>query len=913
MDSSLFRYIWRYSKVDQISILLIVLASQIPYFISLDIPKTIVNKAIQGGAFEKVNGRIAEGATAPFLKIDVALPGFVGGGNVVLFPGIALEQLPYLIAWSVFFLLMVVVNNGFKYQLNTMKGRVGERLLRRMRYQLFDRILRFPLPHFRKVKPAEMATMIKDEVEPVGGFVGEAYATPAFLGGQALTALLFIMLENFWLALIAFAVISVQLGIIPKLRKRVLVLGRERQLTARQLAGRVAEVVDGIREVRANDTSNFERADVAARLGRIFSIRFEIYQRKFAVKALNNFLAQVTPFVFYLLGGYLAIVEGTISVGALVAVVIAYKDLPGPLKELLDWDQQRMDIQIKYEQVVQQFNAERMLDPSAQAIDAARDKPLSGAITAVSLSYADETGVKLVDSVSFSVNFEDHVAIVGPSGGGKTEIAMLVSGLFKPTGGSISVDDLDIGKAPEAVTGRRIGYVGPETYLFPTTVLSNVLYSLGHRPADRSGELSAELAAERERFLIESRHTGNAEFDRDADWIDYQGAGVASMDELMTRVMALLKLLDFDREIYELGLRSTVSPDTHPKLVEALITIRKSLRQHLDDPKFAHLVEPFDRLRFNRNASLGDNLIFGKATGKKFYFDRMAENTYVRKVIEENKLSDELVEIGHTMAATTLEMFADLPEGHEFFDRFSFIGANELPEYKGLLARARDSGLAALASADRDKFISLSFKLVPERHRLGFVDDALRERFLEARKQFAQDIPADLRTEVDFFDADTYTASATVMENIVFGKVAYGVAQAEPRVYALIGEVLDQFGQRKAVIEAGLDFQVGVGGSRLASAQKQKVGLVRALLKRPDLLVINEATAGLDSSTQRAIMDGVQSETKGRGLIWVLHRADLAERFSHTLLMSEGKIIEQGKTADLVHEGTRLTEMIKAA
>jgi putative ABC transport system ATP-binding protein len=48
-------------------------------------------------------------------------------------------------------------------------------MLRRLRYELTDRVLRFPLIHFRKVKQAEVATMIKDEVEPLGGFIGDAF------------------------------------------------------------------------------------------------------------------------------------------------------------------------------------------------------------------------------------------------------------------------------------------------------------------------------------------------------------------------------------------------------------------------------------------------------------------------------------------------------------------------------------------------------------------------------------------------------------------------------------------------------------------------------------------------------------------------------------------------------------------
>ena len=63
---------------------------------------------------------------------------------------------------------MVLFNGGFKYVINTSKGRMGERMLRRLRYELSDRILRFPILQVRKVKQAEVATMIKDEIEPLG-------------------------------------------------------------------------------------------------------------------------------------------------------------------------------------------------------------------------------------------------------------------------------------------------------------------------------------------------------------------------------------------------------------------------------------------------------------------------------------------------------------------------------------------------------------------------------------------------------------------------------------------------------------------------------------------------------------------------------------------------------------------------
>src|SRR5437588_3257265 len=375
MERSLFRFIIQFSKRDQLLVVPLVLASMVVYYLSLDLPKTIINQAIQGVSFPSSD-------------------------SVKHFLGFDLERIPYLLALSVVFLVLIVLNGWLKFQINTMKGWMGERMLRRLRYALFDYILRFPLARFRRVKPAEMATMIKDEVEPLGGFIGEALITPLFLGGQALTAMAFIVYQHWVLGLVAVAVVGVQAFIIPKLRKRQLVLGRERQLTARALAARIAECVEGAAEIHAHDTSNYERAEISARLGRIFRIRFELYQRKFMRQLLNNFLSQVTPFLFYTVGGYLVIV-GKLDIGALVAVIAAYKDLPTPVKELIDWDQQRLDVEIKYNQVVEQFTAEDVAPPELQAPMETPPLPRDGRLKLTGVTLFDEAGTRLVDEVSF--------------------------------------------------------------------------------------------------------------------------------------------------------------------------------------------------------------------------------------------------------------------------------------------------------------------------------------------------------------------------------------------------------------------------------------------------------------------------------------------------------------------------------
>ncbi len=440
MQISLFSYIWQHTKRQQLYILLIVLLSMPFYFLSLDLPKTIVNLPIQGKGFP------AETSTQPFLQITTDCFGFCE--EMTLFGGFDLERWPYLVGLSLLFLALVCINGWFKFYINVYKGRLGERMLRRLRYELVDRVLRFPPGHFKRVKASEMATMVKDEVEPLGGFIGDAYVQPVFLGGQAITALVFILVQNLYLGLIAFFIVLLQALVIPRLRKRLLVLGKQRQLTARDLAGRVGEIVDGIQEIRVNDTSNWERADLSSRLGRIFFIRFELYNRKFFVKFLNNFLSQVTPFLFYLVGGWFAL-KGTLDVGQLVAVIAAYKDLPSPIKELIDWDQQRQDVEIKYTQVIEQFAPDGMLPDGIQKPQRETPARIGGPIEVSRVSVTDDTGARLIETVSLSLQPGERVAAVGPVNAGGESLAEALVRLLIPTAGRIRVAGIDLQSASE--------------------------------------------------------------------------------------------------------------------------------------------------------------------------------------------------------------------------------------------------------------------------------------------------------------------------------------------------------------------------------------------------------------------------------------------------------------------------------
>jgi putative ABC transport system ATP-binding protein len=374
----------------------------------------------------------------------------------------------------------------------------------------------------------------------------------------------------------------------------------------------------------------------------------------------------------------------------------------------------------------------------------------------------------------------------------------------------------------------------------------------------------------------------------------------------------VLALLDFQQDVYSFGLRGQIDPTAQPQVAERLLEARRALSAKLVADDITKLVETYDLERYNSNATVAENLLFGTPIGPTFDFGSLAENRYVLRILDKVALTDDLVEAGRKVAAMMTEMFADLPPEHEFFEQFSFIGANELPEFAAILAAAENGGTRELSVAQRRKLLSLPFKLIPARHRLDVLDESLQQRLLEARRVFREELPEEAQGQIEFFDPDRYNAAASLQDNILFGKSAYGEADAAVRVPQVLGEVLEALSLRPTVIDVGLDYHVGTAGSRLSAAQRQRTAIARALLKRPDLLILNEATTALDGPGQAKASAGLRQEMTGRGLFWVLHRASLARNFDRVLVMSGGKLQEQGRPAELDHKNS-LTALLMAA
>jgi ABC-type multidrug transport system fused ATPase/permease subunit len=577
-----------------------------------------------------------------------------------------------------------------------------------------------------------------------------------------------------------------------------------------------------------------------------------------------------------LIGGWLIIRHpATLDVGGLVAFLQAYNQLNEPWRELINYFQQKENARVKYEQVIANFDPPELRPefPTEEETPSALPE-LAGAYDARGASVVLEGSVRALDQIRLTTPPHEHVAVVGTTGSGKSTLTLVLAKLYGYTG-SVLLDGTELTQVPAAVAGRRIAFVGGEVRLFTGTVFENVIYGLRHRPATAAGAGGTE------------------------GWLDLAAVGVADRAGLVTAVLETARVVGLDEDLFTLGLRATIDPTRQPELAERLLTARRLVAERFEREGGEAAVEFFDRDRFAGYASLGENIMFGHSSVPLLALDRLAESEHFRQVIAEVELRAPLLALGADIAREMVEIFKDIPADHELFQNFSLVTAAELPEYARIVSRVERGSPGDLPAPDQERLLALSLRLIPARHRLVQLDEPFMAKIVAARRRFAESLPPMLARGFVPYDRERYFADGTLLENLLFGKVVSTSSLAVKKVNAIVEEVIAAHGLRELIMEAGLAFPVGLSGSRLAGAQRQRVGLARALLKRPHVLILDQAMTPLEPEKRADMHQRITAAMKGRAVVAVVDRVDLARYYDRVVVLDAGKVAEVGTYQEL--------------
>ena len=155
---------------------------------------------------------------------------------------------------------------------------------------------------------------------------------------------------------------------------------------------------------------------------------------------------------------------------------------------------------------------------------------------------------------------------------------------------------------------------------------------------------------------------------------------------------------------------------------------------------------------------------------------------------------------------------------------------------------------------------------------------------------------ASLRAQVGLVSQDVFLFDGTVEENLRYGSFDASLESLNRVIkQAAVDEFLDR-------LPNGLQTVVGERGVRLSGGQRQRIALARALLKNPPILVLDEATSSVDNETERAITLALEEVRKERTVLIVAHRLSTIRHADRIIVMSEGKMVEDGHHEDLLRK-----------
>ena len=403
-----------------------------------------------------------------------------------------------------------------------LSSRIGEGIIYDLRVALFDHVQRLPMSFFTRAQTGALTSRMNNDVlgaqRAVTGTLGSVVSNVVMLAANG-TAIL--VLD--W-RFAAITLVLLPLFIVPT--KRV---GRRLQDLTRQQMDLNASMnttmterfnVSGALLVKLFGRPTEETGDFAARADsvRAVGVRSAVYGRTFFVAL--GLVGALAAAAVYWVGGQLAI-SGSITPGTLVALAAFVGRIYGPLTSLTNARVDIMTALVSFERVFEVLDAPNPVADRPGAVDLAAPRgrielddvrfgyptaPIVASLEAVGPgSHQDDPRAVVIDGVSAVIEPGQLVALVGPSGAGKTTLSQLVPRLYDVTSGAVRIDGVDVRDLTQETLRAAIGVVSQDAHVFHDTIGNNLRYA---RPSATDAEVAAAVRAARIEDMIASLPAG---------------------------------------------------------------------------------------------------------------------------------------------------------------------------------------------------------------------------------------------------------------------------------------------------------------------------------------------------------------------------------------------------------------------
>ena len=351
---------------------------------------------------------------------------------------------------------------------------ISKRIMLTMKNQMYSHLQRMSLNFYSAAKPGEIITRLTSDIDGIQDIFNSTVVN-ALSSLFVLTSTAIVLVTMNWkLALVGMIILPTFIfptRKVGKMKWKIATKSQEKISDLNQIIQENFSISGAIlTKIFTKETFEYKKFEQINEEVTSLQIRESIVGRWFRM-TITTFIA-IGPMLIYFYGGYLFI-KGEISIGSIIAFVALLGRLYSPVSQLSNIHIDVTRSLALFTRIFEYFDQKQDIvdNPRAHSLGIIKGKV---AFSKVSFSYNHE--VKVLEDISFSVDPGTMVALVGPSGAGKTTITNLIPRLYDVVEGSIKIDDQDIRDVTLESLRKQIGIVMQEPYLFNDTIEENLRY-----------------------------------------------------------------------------------------------------------------------------------------------------------------------------------------------------------------------------------------------------------------------------------------------------------------------------------------------------------------------------------------------------------------------------------------------------
>ncbi len=393
-----------------------------------------------------------------------------------------------------------LLDNGCQAAASWAMARISQSALQRLRGDLFGHLQSLSISFFDRHTAGELMSRLTNDIDAINQAVSQnvvsLVASVLSLGGMLIA--MFVL--NYWLALASLLVVPIMAWFTNFVARYTRKGFRELQKQLGELSGVMEEAISGQRVVKA-----FRRNDTVIAAFRQHNqevYRAGVYANTYAMllMPLTNVLGNFFVIVLAGFGGWLAL-QGLVTVGMIATFINYGHNFVNPLRQLANLYNSIQAALAGAERVFEILDIPAEVDDTSEA---ARLPAMAGDVRFENVQFGYVPGTPIIKAMSLEAHPGETVALVGPTGAGKTTLINLLMRFYEVEGGRITIDGRDLRQLRKADLRQQLGLVLQDTFLFSATVLENIRY--GRLDATDEECVEAARLADADPFIRQLPH-----------------------------------------------------------------------------------------------------------------------------------------------------------------------------------------------------------------------------------------------------------------------------------------------------------------------------------------------------------------------------------------------------------------------